>query len=99
MKSEIYNNVLEDSGLVVRVLEYDATTCTQVGEFAGTPTDEKLGFSMDLLSDGSTLVIGSPNTDTGGSDDNTGAVLIYSFNTTDSTWSLELVLASDDSLK
>ena len=56
--------------------DFDGTSFTPFGTnpIVGLNTD-KLGFSLDLSDDGTTLVIGSPNSDEGGDpNDNTGDV-------------------------
>lgn len=84
-----------EEGLVA-VFEHDGSTWNQLGQnLTGTQPNEKFGFTMELSSDGNTLVVGSPNKDVGGLTDS-GAVRVYSLNTTTDMWDLQQEIAGEE---
>jgi len=63
---------------VARVYGWNGTAWTQKGsDIAGAAAGDLLGSAVDIDSSGSTILIGAPRNDAGGSD--AGAVSVYSF--------------------
>jgi len=69
------SNSLQNNGMV-RVYDYDGAVWNQVGSASSGGNDgEQFGFSLDISSDGTALVVGSPQNDGNGIEQ--GRVTIY----------------------
>ena len=74
----------QDSGLV-KVYQYNGTSWQQQGQdICGNKTDDNLGFSVALNSEGNILAVGSPYSDIRGQ--NSGLVKVYQYNQNTNKW-------------
>ncbi|MBK8699287.1 MAG: choice-of-anchor D domain-containing protein [Saprospiraceae bacterium] len=80
----IYNAGGGSSRGHVRVYQFNGTTWTQQGvDIDGVANDDQSGFSVSISADGSTVAIGAPNNEGGGT--YRGHVRVYQFNGTNWT--------------
>lgn len=78
-------NSMTGAGKVTVYDNYTSTWISRGSILTGTNVDANFGCSIDLSSDGNSIVIGADGVNTAGS--NTGAAYVYDFNATD--WQLK----------